>query len=577
MDYMNFTILFIISTLSFSSVLAQDHSCFTRYEESQYSYKVNVCDDAGELLSIREFFADSEKLSNESFYNKSGLVIKKIGHSTAGDFYVKFFEHLGDSVVETLYEKNSLTKIKQKTESNKLANKKTRFWKYEEGKLQWIDSFKIPNEKQIISREFIEEKVTYIFKYKDQSRYGDEVESFEIRDVNNDLIGNYSYEFDGDIESILFSQFKGHELSKKLAQFGDQDRVPFAIIDSGFDLSHPTITPFLMNHKEERWGEVDEDGNGLAGDIFGWSYNNLGTQSANINEPVIIGGFKPFPISHGTHVASIAMKGNIKASMIGFSGDVSQPKYLDIVSRELYEKGIRAANMSWGFKELGAPFTPPAASYEALKRLITNNPETLFHVAAGNNAWDLEGKYKDYPASYAYSNLFVIGSLNEDDYNWSDANNLKPALYKNNLGSNIGVVSVDAFAPGKDVDGARLGGGMIRKSGTSMASPYAMNSTIAVMLELPNYSALKIKELMLKTVGFGPKDLPCVSKGFIHPVRSLAVAKILKEIGTLTIEEAITRYNLSNKFLYKGEVTKTKSQLQTIWSAIDMSLAINRD
>ena len=577
MGFMNFTTLLIMSTLCFSSVLAQDHSCFTRYEESQYSYKVNVCDDAGELLSVREFFADSQKLSNEAFYNKFGLVIKKIGHSTAGDFHIRIFDHLDHTVIETLYEKNSLTKIKQKIELDKLTDKKIKSWKYEEGKLQWVDSFKVPNEKQIISREFVEEKVTYIFNYKEFSRYGDEVASFEIRDLNNNLIGQYSYEFDGDIESTLFSQFIGHELSEKLTQFRDQERVPFAIIDSGFDLSHPTITPYLMNHKEESWGDEDLDNNGLAGDIFGWSYNNLGTQTANINEPVIIGGFKPFPISHGTHVASIAMKGNIKASMIGFSGDVSQPKYLDIVSRELKEKGIRAANMSWGFKELGAPFTPPAASYEALKRLIRNNPETLFHVAAGNNAWDLEGKYKDYPASYAYSNLLVIGSLNEDDYNWSDGSNLIPAVYKNNLGSNIGIVSVDAFAPGKDVNGARLGGGMIRKSGTSMASPFAMNSTIAVMLELPHFSALKIKELMLKTVGFGPKDLPCLSKGFIHPKRSLAVAKILKEDSTQSIEEAIARYELSNNFLYKGEVLKSRSELKEIWSSIDKSLVINRD
>ena len=574
---MNFTTLLIMSTLSFSSVLAQDHTCFTRYEESQYSYKINVCDDSGVLLSVREFFVESGKLSNEAFYNEAGLVIKKLGYSTAGDFNMRLIDHLDHSIVETFFAKNSETTVKRKVEKENVTNKKIRSWKYEKGKLLWIDSFKIPNEKQITSRQFIEDKITYFFKYKKVSRYGDEVASFEIRDNDNLLVGNYDYEFDGDIESILFSQFKGRELSEKLAQFRNQERAPFAIIDSGFDLFHPTITPYLVNHKDESWGGVDRDGNGLKGDIFGWSYNNLEVQGPNINETVIIGGFKPFPISHGTHVASIAMKGNTEAAMIGFSGDVSKPKYLDIISKELKNKGIRATNMSWGFKELGAPFTPPAPSYEALKRLIRNNPETLFHAAAGNNAWDLEGNYKDYPASYAYNNLLVIGSLNEDDYNWSDGSNLIPAVYKNNLGSNIGIVSVDAFAPGKDVNGARLGGGMIRKSGTSMASPFAMNSTIAVMLELPHFSALKIKELMLKTVGFGPKDLPCLSKGFIHPKRSLAVAKILKEDSTQSIEEAIARYELSNNFLYKGEVLKSRSELKEIWSSIDKSLVINRD
>ena len=570
--FLSFSIL-----LSSAVVLADDRSCGVKYDISKYFYKINTCDDSGLVLIIKEFFAETDKLSNSTHVDSVGRRQKRVNYSSSGDFNIKLYKYTEDSVVELQYEKNSDSLLKDKLEKDLSTGKKITDWEIVDGVIKWIDRFLIPNEKQIVSREFIEEKVTYEFTYKPSSAFGDEVESFVIRDNSQNVIGRYQYKFDGDVRGVLAQQFTGAELLKRLSQFADTFREVVAVIDSGFDLYHSSITPFLVNNPGELWGEVDHDGNGLAGDVFGWSDNSLTGLSGNINETVIIGGFKPYPLSHGTHVASIALEGQIDFALYGFAGDVGKHSYLDTVSKQITDKSIKLVNMSWGFKEQGYPQTPPINTYSSLKKLISTNSQSLFFVAAGNNGWDIDGDLKDYPASYSYNNTIVIGALNVPDYSWSSGENLISALFKNNLGSNYGKKSVDIFAPGKLVSGAKLGGGHIPMSGTSMASPYAMNTAMSVRGILPKLSSLELKELLLKTAGHPEKPLECVSEGFIHPKRAVRVASLLAESNDLTLEQAIIDAIEFKEDLYPGEVLKSLEELRRIWSNIDSSLLINEE
>jgi hypothetical protein len=576
------TLIFIATFglfLSLSSVSADRGSttCGEKYEVSKYFYKINTCNSDGVVLSISEFFVETGKVANTTYVDSLGRKTKRVSFSSSGDFNIREFNYSESSVVEVQYEKNSKVDIKDKLEKDLLSGKKITEWVYENGVVKWIDRYTVPNEKQITSRQFLAEKFTYHFKYKKFSQYGDEVESFEVVNNAGEAIGEYNYSFNGDIHSVLRSQFSGVELEKRINQFENRERISIGIIDSGFDLYHPSITPFLVNNPSERWGGVDYDGNGLAGDAFGWSHNTLTGESGNINETVIIGGFKPFPLSHGSHVASIALAKRREFSLYGMAGDVGNHKYLDTVGRVIGEKKLSMVNMSWGFKEQGYPQTPPIETYNSLKKVISKNPETLFFVAAGNNGWDLEGNLRDYPASYGFNNTIVIGAMNVADYSWFDGNNLIPAKFKNDLGSNYGSKSVDIFAPGKNVLGAKLGGGDIAMSGTSMASPFAMNSAMILKKALPYLTSLEIKEIILKTAGIPSSELECVSRGFVHPKRIRRVANLLTTNPSLSLEQAVLKARLVREDYYPGEVELGSSRLSEVWLAIDQSLRINEE
>lgn len=134
--------------------------------------------------------------------------------------------------------------------------------------------------------------------------------------------------------------------------------------------------------------------------------------------------------------------------------------------------------------------------------------------------------------------MVVVGALDADELIESNLPSYKSAEF-----SNIGTESVDIFAPGTDVSGALIGGSVIRKSGTSMASPYALNLALKIYEENPDLDTDKVKEIMLKTAYVNPDNpLQAVSKGIIHPDKALSVARMLKENPSLSVDEAVKLY-----------------------------------
>ncbi len=194
--------------------------------------------------------------------------------------------------------------------------------------------------------------------------------------------------------------------------------------------------------------------------------------------------------------------------------------------------------MSFGFGNVESAFAPKTESFYALEDLIKNNPQTLIFVAAGNDSVDMDKSVsKNYPPSFPYDNLIVIGALDTDEIVGSKLSSYKAAWF-----SNTGLETVDIFAPSTDVEGALIGRGTIRKSGTSMGSPYSLNLALKIYEENPNLKPMEIKEIMLKTAYVNPDNpLPCVSKGIIHSNKALEVAKMLKGNPPLTVEEAIVK------------------------------------
>ncbi len=98
------------------------------------------------------------------------------------------------------------------------------------------------------------------------------------------------------------------------------DTLVIAVIDDGYDTSHPDLkTNLFTNHKEIPWNGIDDDGNSYIDDYHGW---NSGDQNPQIfNEVSVYDG-------HGTSVAGVIGAGG--NNEIGVSGVVWTVKMLPI-------------------------------------------------------------------------------------------------------------------------------------------------------------------------------------------------------------------------------------------------------
>lgn len=243
---------------------------------------------------------------------------------------------------------------------------------------------------------------------------------------------------------------------------------------------------------DSRWENgVDEDGNGLTDDLIGWDFLN------NDNDP-----FDDH--RHGTHVAgTIGAVGNNGLGVAGVNWDVSLMalKFLNTqlvgstsdailainyatMMRSQFDTNVRAMNASWG--TLG-DFNP------ALQDAITSaqSADILFVAAAGNGdvtgrGVDLDNDLGFFPASFDVDNIIAVAATDNND----------------NLArfSNFGATSVDLAAPGVGIAGLNLGGGLIFRTGTSMATPH-VTGTVALLAALrPLGTAAEIRNAIIGSV-----------------------------------------------------------------------------
>lgn len=383
-------------------------------------------------------------------------------------------------------------------------------------------------------------KKTFFYYYIHGKEKLNVLKGFDCYNAKGDRIGSYTTDTSMDIEKIISNRNVDlKQIEEWLHVYQNDKRTPVVIIDTGFDISHSLLSHKLWKNPKEVLNGKDDDGDGFIDNINGgWNRFNLSKldfisvdplefkkiefdmDSPNINEFLRLEKGEP-PVSHGTHVASIALKNLDEFALVGFAGDFSDPGYLSKISRFLKEHDIRFVNMSFG---LDSPEDFSASGEEsvyALKQLISSNPQTLFFIAAGNNyGLDLDKK-PVYPASVLSENTIVFGALNTDDIIESELPNYKIADF-----SNTGRKTLDIFAPGTKIQGAMIGGGNINLSGTSIATPYGLNCAMEISKKNPNLTTSDIKEIILKTayVKDPNNPLPCVSGGILYPKRAYSVA-----------------------------------------------------
>jgi subtilisin family serine protease len=264
------------------------------------------------------------------------------------------------------------------------------------------------------------------------------------------------------------------------------------IIDEGYMYTHADLAGNAGTNPFEIPGNgVDDDGNGLRDDVYGWDF-------ANNNASV----FDGLGDDHGTHVAGTigAVGGNgtgvagvcwsgirlLSAKFLGSTGGTTANaiKAVDYFTNlKLRGLNIVATNNSWG----GGGFSQ--ALQDAIER--ANAAGVLFIAAAGNSAANCETS-SCYPAEYPNANIISVASITSSG-----------AL---SSFSNYGSSTIDIGAPGSGIFSTVPGGRRNRitseyasYNGTSMATPHVTGAAALYAAANPGATAAQIKAAILSS------------------------------------------------------------------------------
>ena len=278
------------------------------------------------------------------------------------------------------------------------------------------------------------------------------------------------------------------------------DTIVVAVIDDGFQLSHPDID-FWTNHGEIGDNSIDDDGNGYIDDMNGWNvFNNNGVITSS---------------RHGTHVSgTIGAKGNNGFGVTGVNWNVKVMAIQGLSGNEATV--IRAYSYVFDQRKL----------YNQ-----TNGQEGAFIVSTNASFGVNYGKPSDFPLWCAiYDSLGTVGILNAGatanlGINVDNSGDIPTACASPFLvsvtntnkydekysSSGFGLTTIDLGSPGTAILSTVPTNSYSSLTGTSMASPHVAGA-IALMWaaacpelmqdykDNPDSIALVMKNIMLDNV-----------------------------------------------------------------------------
>jgi len=288
------------------------------------------------------------------------------------------------------------------------------------------------------------------------------------------------------------------------------------IIDEGYMYSHVDLAANAgTNPGEVAGNNIDDDGNGLKDDVYGWDF-------AGNNNTV----FDGVADDHGTHVAGTigGVGGNAKgvagvcwnvkllnAKFLGTTGGTTDNAikavdyFTNLKTRSSNPVNIVATNNSWG----GGGFS------QLLKDAIDRAGAAgiLFIAAAGNSGTNNDVTLS-YPSGYASENIIAVASITNTG-----------AL---SSFSQYGATTVDLGAPGSGIystvpvstrvkNKTTITSGYASYSGTSMATPHVTGAVALYKSINPNATAAQIKTAILGSVVATPSLAgKCVTGGRLN-------------------------------------------------------------
>lgn len=271
--------------------------------------------------------------------------------------------------------------------------------------------------------------------------------------------------------------------------------VVVAVIDSGVEYTHSDLQMNMWkNPGEIEANNIDDDNNGFIDDIYGWNF------SSDDSDPMD-------DLGHGTHVAGIvAAKGNngVGIAGINWSAKIMALKFIDVngigstanaikALNYAVAMGARVSNNSWG----GGGFSQ--ALYDAIA--ASEQAEHIFVAAAGNKGINTDDPINamHYPSSYPMDNVISTAATDESDM----------------LGtfSNLGPVSVDLAAPGRQINSLWINDGYLSLDGTSMAAPFVTGAVALLLSKDSSLSVAQIRSAILDNVDPLPSLLDATVTG----------------------------------------------------------------
>ncbi|MEZ0393301.1 MAG: S8 family serine peptidase [Pseudobdellovibrionaceae bacterium] len=255
---------------------------------------------------------------------------------------------------------------------------------------------------------------------------------------------------------------RAEEAWKKAGNKGSK-KVVVAVIDTGVDSKHPSLSPNM---------------------VAGYDF------AGNDSDPMDEVGQNP---GHGTHCAGIVgSTGLVEGGTTGISPEVSiMPiRFLDKngggdlnngVKAIDYaiEKGVDVISASWG---AAIPKAQAMPIIEAMQR--AEKAGIVFVVAAANDGKNND-TYEVYPANAGLSNTISVAA--------SDSSDAKPSW------SNYGKAKVNLASPGNEIMSTLPSNKYGNLSGTSMATPLVAGLVAFAKAQDPSLSPTQIRSLLQAT------------------------------------------------------------------------------
>ena len=292
--------------------------------------------------------------------------------------------------------------------------------------------------------------------------------------------------------------------------------VIIAIIDTGFDYTHPDLAPKTwVNDGEIPDNGVDDDRNGYIDDVRGWDFTDApnvageGDFIEEDNDPIDESG-------HGTHVAGIAGAAAdngigvagvawnctlmpVRSGLSSGGGTALQDDDSSAAIIYAVDNGAQIINMSWGSKRQSF-IIRDVIDYAYARGVVL--------VAAAGNSFEAESIF---PAGYR--KVISVASTEQN----------KERFYQSNFGA-----SVDIGAPGNVILSTQIRNQYRRLTGTSMATPHVAGVAALILSKRPNLTHEEIRHILITTADPIMEGTDLVGAGHLNAERALMASGSLQ-------------------------------------------------
>ena len=276
-------------------------------------------------------------------------------------------------------------------------------------------------------------------------------------------------------------------------------KVLVAVLDSGMDFQHQDLAGVAWTNPGEIPGNgIDDDGNGFIDDVNGWDFVNADNNPAD-------------DVDHGSHVTGIIAAR--RDNGVGISGLADPATILPIKILNSSNAGLTSdliAGLDYarlcGARVMNLSLQNYPADPNLQLAIDRAEAAGIVICACAGNQGVNNDFTPNYPSGFANANIIAVGNHDRTDVRWAG---FTP--------SNYGHVSVDLFAPGREVVSTVRNNLYNAFTGTSMSCPHVTAVAAIIRALNPAWTPADVKNCILATVTTRPAyNNLCVTGGRLN-------------------------------------------------------------